>query len=190
MRILRPSDWPQWLLAAMVLMVLAIGFVVGKVSTQTMTAGPPVFPAESLLHASSTDGNDEFVIATGVVDQEVEGVFFLDPLSGDLQCTVYNPRSGRFNAVFRRNVLGDLQLDQEKRPAFLMVTGQTSLGQGHFANSGQSVGCIVYIVESHSGKFVAYVVPWNKQAFQRGLAQTADLVLLHSGSVRTIAVRE
>ncbi len=144
---------------------------------------------EELLYASATDSTDKFVVATGPVEAGLEGVFFLDPLSGDLQCTVFNPRAGIFNALFRRNVLVDLKVDKEKRPRFLMVTGLVSSKRqvGLIQSTG---GCIAYVVEANSGKYAAYAVPWRSDLASRGQPQANELMLLTAGNVRTAAIRE
>ena len=64
----------------------------------------PEFP----LQAATATVGGSFAIATGMIDSDVEGLFVLDFVTGDLQCAVLNFRTGKFNAVFRANVLQDL----------------------------------------------------------------------------------
>ncbi|MEM7313406.1 MAG: hypothetical protein AAF497_09665 [Planctomycetota bacterium] len=96
------------LFGSLAALLTGIGFAVGMlVAGFGNGSGSELMVPESLLYASATDSTDKFVVATGPVEPGLEGVFFLDPLSGDLQCTVFNPRAGVFNSVFRRNVLAD-----------------------------------------------------------------------------------
>lgn len=142
------------------------------------------------IYASATDSGEDLVIATGAIVDKVEGLFALDALSGDLQCTVFNPTSGAFNATFRRNVMGDLGLDAVKNPRFLMVTGGIQSIRRASRSGHQLAACLVYVVEANSGNFAIYAVPWRLEQFNSGRAQQDQLVLVQSGSMRTAAVRE
>ena len=54
------------------------------------------------LHATATHGIDKFAIATGLVDNSVEALYFLDFLTGDMRAAVINPKTGKFNCVLTR----------------------------------------------------------------------------------------
>ena len=166
------------------LIVLAAiaGFAIGRSVRQPKVQLPPI-----PIHAYATDNTENLVIATGQVSDELEGVFFLDTLSGDLQCTVFSMQAGSFNSLFRANVLKDLQLEATKKPDYLMVTGQIRANSRIARNFGYS---IVYVAEANSGRFAAYAVPWQKNADSAGRPQTGDLVLLDVENVRTAAIRE
>ena len=174
-----------WKTACFALIAGGVGFGLGQ-----LWRGPEesalAFP-ETPLHAYATDNNENLVIATGQVGDEVEGVFFLDTLSGDLQCTVYSPAAGTFNSLFKANVMRDLRLEATKEPAYLMVTGQINAVRRSAKNVGN---CIVYVAEANTGRFAAYAVPWRRNQSGTGIPQTGDLVLLGVESVRTAAVRE
>ncbi len=154
-----------WTGAGAALLLLS-GLAIGLAINRGGAAVTWQFP-ETLLHATATDSTDNFVVATGLIDTNLEGVFFLDTISGDLQCTVFNPRSASFNALFKRNVTSDLQLEQDKRPKFLLVTGQISLGRFQ-GMPGQTAGCVAYVVEANSGRFAAYAVPWRTDSLFAG----------------------
>jgi hypothetical protein len=113
------------------------------------------------LHAVATDRSDTYIIATGLLDSDVEAVYFLDCLTGDLMAAVPGKSTGGFTALYRCNVLKDLQVDPAKNPHFLMVTGLADLrtGSSYRAFSGFS---IVYVAETTSGKVVAYAAPWDR----------------------------
>jgi hypothetical protein len=182
--------WSAALVGAAAMALVGVGWIGGVFTTWGLGSPTVLQLPSTALHAAATDSADEFVVATGLIDVGLEGVFFLDTLSGDLQCTVFNPRAGKFNALFRRNIRVDLQLEQDKRPDFLLVTGAISLGryQG-ITGPMQPGGCVAYVVEANSGKFAAYAVPWQANLFSRGQPQVAELVLLQMGNVRTAAVR-
>ena len=59
---------------------------------------------DSPAHAVATSQIDSFAVCTGAVDDEGEGVFFLDSLTGDLKGAALNPQNGKFTALFGANV--------------------------------------------------------------------------------------
>jgi hypothetical protein len=80
---------------------------------------------ELKLKASATHGSDTFAIATGHIDEEIEGLFTLDFVTGDLQCFVLNSRTGAMAGRFMINV-NDAKIfgaKRGKKPNFLMTTG-------------------------------------------------------------------
>ncbi len=79
------------------------------------------------LHAVATDRTETYIIATGLLDSDVEAVFVLDCLTGDLLAAVLGKTTGGFTGLFRYNVLKDLQVDPNKNPHFLMVSGLVEL---------------------------------------------------------------
>jgi hypothetical protein len=166
-----------------VLAIFAAGYWLGAGNDRRVAWSLPATP----IYASATDSSKDLVIATGHVAEDIEGLFALDGLSGDLQCTVFNPTAQAFNAVFRRNVLADLQIDAAKSPRFLMVTGEVLRTRRTTRQIGES---LAYVVETGSGKFAIYAVPWRRELFVSGRAQQGDLILLQAGSMRTAAIRE
>src|SRR5262245_43601067 len=80
------------------------------------------------LHASATHGEESFALATGDIDVGLEGVFFLDMVTGELTGFVINPNTRRFTTAYKHNVLKDL--GEVSKPRFLMVTGVADLRQG------------------------------------------------------------
>ena len=84
------------------------------------------------LHAVSTDRGETYAIATGPVDNEVEAVYFLDFLTGDLGALVLGRQPRTWTGFFRTNVSTDLGVDPQKNPKFLMVTGMANLRRAGF----------------------------------------------------------
>ncbi|MGW8258260.1 MAG: hypothetical protein ACWGMZ_12295 [Thermoguttaceae bacterium] len=112
------------------------------------------------LHAVATDRSESYLIATGLLDSDVEAVFLLDCLTGDLTAAVLGKNTGGFTSLFRYNVLKDLQVDQSKNPHFLMVTGLVDLRGGYRNNYGGA--SVVYVAETTGGRIAAYAVPWDR----------------------------
>lgn len=82
---------------------LSMGVLLGLVVGLNISGIWPSIP----LHATATQGLDKFAIATGLVDDTVEAIYFLDFLTGDLWAAVINPKSGKFNALYKRNIAAD-----------------------------------------------------------------------------------
>ena len=118
------------------------------------------------------------------IDENVEGLFLLDGLTGDLTCNIVSVFNGKFFARMHRNVLNDLNLDNDKNTRLLMVTGAWS-----FRNqSGQMrpSDSLIYVVDSSSGNYAAYAVPWNKLVSNKGRQGThlGKIELLDKGTSR------
>jgi len=146
--------------------------------------GPLANPfSELALHASATDSGDTFGMATGMVAEGVEGVFFMDYLTGDLTCWVMNRRTGTAGGIFKYNVINDLGVDPaRKKPRYLMVTGLAQLQRsGAAIRFGDS---IVYVADGNTGAFAVYAVPWNRNAYATNNAQAAPLILLGKSAIR------
>ena len=85
-------------------------------------------------------------------------------------------------------MLADLALDGTKKPNFLMVTGVAS-----FASSGSSTrpaSSVVYVIETNSGKFACYVLPWQRDIASRGGTQGGEFALVDVGTARNVMIRE
>jgi hypothetical protein len=139
------------------------------------------------VHAATAAGNDGFSVATGQIDDNVEGLFLLDGLTGDLTCNVISIFNGKFFARMQRNVLNDLDLDDDKNTRLLMVTGLWSFR----SQSGQMrpSDSLIYVVDSSSGNYAAYAVPWNKLVSNKGRqsTHTGEIKLLDKGTSRESA---
>jgi hypothetical protein len=139
------------------------------------------------LHAVATQGVDGFALATGAVDNSVEGVYFLDTLTGDLKGAVLNLSNGQFATFYQSNILKDFQVDGSKPPKFLMVTGLAALRHG--PSQVQPGLSVVYVMEVNSGVLAAYGVPWNGGRPLVTTAQNNPFILLDRKPLRNVAVR-
>jgi hypothetical protein len=139
------------------------------------------------LHAAATHGIDKFAIATGLVDNTVEALYFLDFLTGDMRAAVLNPKTGKFNALFTRNIAADFG-NAGRNSGYLIVTGSVNMPRGkanfQFANS------ILYVAEASSGVVAAYTIPWNSSMQAAGTPQSSQIVLLDAQPFRTTFVRD
>ena len=197
-----PEQWWKWTVSmGLGALLVSFGFWAGgKFASPTSTSNAAIaFPNSSapnnaalpnqvgasslppeLFRATATHGTSNMAIATGVVSDEAEGIFFLDFLTGDLQCWVYYPRSGVFGAKFATNVRN--QLPSGKNPEYLMVTG--GIEPGPTSSNTRPAGIIVYVMDVNEGVFAAYSVPWTRAAENAQQPQTGQLVPIAGGQIR------
>jgi hypothetical protein len=141
------------------------------------------------LHAVSTDRVDTFAMATGPVDSEVEAVYFLDFLTGDLAALVLGKQPGVWTGFFRTNVSADLGIDPQKNPKYLMTTGVAGLRRSGGARQ-QPSSAICYVAEVTSGKVAGYAIPWSPPMYAAGQTQTRPLMLVGATHFRQSAGTE
>jgi hypothetical protein len=140
------------------------------------------------LHATATDRHENFALATGWMDDDVEAVYFLDFLTGTLRGYVLNVRAGQFTAYYEQNVMADLQVDPQKNPRFLIVTGGANILRGP---GGVGFGTnVIYVAEATSGNLAAYAVPWVPGAATRPAVGMSAMKLLQVIPLRGNVVRE
>ncbi|RCS40757.1 hypothetical protein DTL42_25685 [Bremerella cremea] len=168
-------------------------FGVGSVMTAFAILGMTVgfnwqSPAREIpINASTAASSETMCAATGRIDEEMEGLFTLDCLTGDLQCAIINSQTAKFAGLFRANVLNDLGLDATKKPSYLLLTGNASFR----ATTGNSrpADCVAYVVDASTGRFVAYGIAWNRNISARGGQQSGVLMPLDKGTARNVQIR-
>ncbi len=159
---------------------LAVGLVVGLVAGALM----PHTPA----YATSTDRGETFAICTGSVDDDLEAIYFLDFLTGDLRAITISLRTAEFVGFYEYNVSADLTVEAGKTPKYAMVTGYARLRQ----NTGQlrPSYSLLYVTEGTSGMVAAYTLPWNGNLAQAVQPYTQQLRRLDVKPMRNVMVRE
>jgi hypothetical protein len=139
------------------------------------------------LHASATHGVEKFAIATGLVDEDVEALYFLDYLTGDMRAAVINPKTGEFNAFFTRNIAADFG-GAGRNTGYLMVTGQANMPRG--TSNFQYARSIVYVADATTGQVAAYTIPWNSTFHFAGKPQYGEFRPRDVQPFRTAFVRD
>lgn len=177
-----PSGWrlAAVLLGGVALLLLAItGFLAGRLSSTTQPQLPLTIGAVGAV------SDDKFSVATGIVSDQAEGFFVLDHNSGVVQCHVYYPRNGQFLASFTANV-GEV-IGGGKGAKYLMVTGQADMTRG-----GRSMALsptVLYVLNTTSGAYAAFAVPFDYQAMAQGRPQAGLLLPMGKGSTNLVPVR-
>lgn len=172
--------WMKNSLAVIGFVGLGVGcYLAGRSSTSSL---PPWGLSPIPLNASATDSGQEFAIATGPVSDEADGFFVLDFATGQLTCSVLYPRTKVFGANFATNVKEFLPGDPAKGGSkFLLVTGRADMGQG---GNG-----IVYVLDTVSGGYAAFGVPFNRSMVAGNRPQANPLVLISKGTARGVPDR-
>lgn len=151
---------------------LALGLFLAGDSQQTT-----LDLSELKLKAMASHGNDNFAIATGPVDEDAEGLYTLDFLTGDLNCFVLNVKGGqpsRFTANVYTPPAG-FAAKKNKKGSFLMATGQIN---SPGSPAGRMANSVCYVVDSASGEVIALGFPWNKAQTNTGIGQSAPMILV------------
>lgn len=164
-----------WMLAG-----LALGLVVGL----NVVGVWPQVP----IHAVATHGQDNFAIATGPLDENVEAIFVLDSVTGDLKGAAMNVQSRQFNTWYEYNVSRDLPVSGSKNPQYRIVTGFTNIRQ--VVAAGQLGRTVVYVAEATTGQVAAYGVPWVTGRYTSPIPLRMNLLLLDRWQFRTTPVRD
>ena len=143
------------------------------------------------LMADTAARGNGISLATGLINEEVEGLFILDHLTGNLQCWVLNPRSGKVGGIYRASVadaFGDA-LSEKGEPDYVMAAGRFILN-GNRGGNVQAADSVVYVAEGNSGKVVGFNVQYNKATLQRGAVQEGTMIVVAQGSARDVVTRE
>jgi hypothetical protein len=163
--------------------MLVVGVALGAV----LSAGWHGVTHTERAFATATHGADNFAIATGLVDDGIEGLYFLDFLTGDLRAAVVSRRNGEFTGFFQHNVMGDFDQVADT-PRFLMVTGEADIPRGRGPTQiGKS---LVYVAEATSGQVFAYALPFDATSNAAGKPQVGGFIRVGGGSFRDVFVRD
>ena len=163
--------------------LLVIGVVLGaQIATRNDSQSPMKLMAETSARGKNVS------MATGLVDQDMEGLFILDHLNGNLQCWVINLRNNEIGGIFRTNIFDALPaLKQGADLDFVLTTGFVN-----FQNRGNQVPArsIAYVAEGKSGGVAGFSFQFNKAAIQRGQLQEGALELIVEGPIRDLQLRD
>jgi hypothetical protein len=161
----------RWLIAA----------VVGLIGGVAVCQCWPRTAFEIPIRAMATDRIDTFGMATGPLDTELEAVYFLDFLTGQLSVVVVGKQGG-ISGALQANVAADLRVDPQKNPKFMMVTGFANLRRAG-TRLQWSTG-ICYVAEVTTGQVAAYAVQWSPTMYASGQPPMASLKLVGVGAFR------
>jgi hypothetical protein len=168
--------------AVAVLVAVTGGFAAGRWS-----APPQWVLPERLIDAAGGVTSDEFSMSTGMVGNQAEGLFILDHASGLLQCAVLYPRAGTFGAIYQANVQQQLA-SGGRNSKYLLITGTANFPGG--GNQGLGPTSVAYVLDSSTGAFAAYAVPFDRTMANSNNPQQGALMPIASGQARGVAARD
>ena len=171
-------------------LLVGVGMLVGALVAGKAQNSATINLPETLLHATASHGGETLAMATGQIDAEIEGLFLLDFLTGDLQCwVIYTRAAGRIGAQYKHNVIADLGVQPgSKKPSYVMVTGQAEIPRGAMAAS--PAGCILYVADSNTGNVAAYSLLWNRNLARAVGAQGGSFSLVTTAKAREVIIRD
>ncbi|MCG8586991.1 MAG: hypothetical protein MI757_19980 [Pirellulales bacterium] len=148
------------------------------------------WPSATELMASASASGEGFSMATGAVDDDVEGLFILDHLTGDLRGLLLNVRTGKFNSFYQYNVVEDLGTAMVKNPKYVLLTGGAAFRDGIGSPRTRLSRSAVYVAELDSGVVAAYAVPWAPGHQQFGRTTKTSFIALDRAKFRDIPLRD
>jgi hypothetical protein len=155
---------------------LGIGLAIGLVISGLWPHTP--------LYAVATDRIESYGMATGPLDADVEAVYFLDFLTGQLTAVVLGKQPGTWTGFYSANVAADMHLgDKQTTPKFLMTTGVVNLRRGGGSRM-QPANSVCYVAEVTSGQVAAYNIPWSPSMYASSQPQMRPIPLIGITSFR------
>ena len=139
-----------------------------------------------LIDATSAVTSEKYSIATGAVSEDSDGLFVLDHNSGLLQCSVIYPRMGQFMAHFSINVAEALGTGA-KGGTYMMLTGRAAFPR---ASNRPAASTVVYVMDTASGNYACYGIPFDRVAQNANRPQKGVLVLVSTGSANPVIDRD
>jgi hypothetical protein len=138
------------------------------------------------IDATASASSEKFSIATGMVSDDVEGLYVLDHNSGLLQCNVFYPRMHRIMASFSGNVATDLGTGG-KGGQYIMVTGHADFPR---ASNRPSSSSVLYVLDTATGNYACYGVPFDRVAMNANRPQQGVIALLATGTGNPLVDRD
>ena len=145
------------------------------------------FAGSSLSTLDSAARGKSLSLATGRVENNIEALYGLDHLTGNLFCWILNPSSGEIAAEYQFNVKQALGVAAGEAD-YVLTTGfmDFSIQKTGSVRTAQSVA---YIGEGNSGKVVGILLWYDRQALSRGEAGSGELQLISSAMTRAAGAR-
>lgn len=171
-------------------LLVGVGMFAGAVVATGLgkSTSPSMMP-EIPLYAAGAHGAEGFAMATGNIDEDSDGLYTLDFLTGDLMCWMFNPRTGTFTGLFTANVLNDLGIPEKgKKPNYAIVTGLVSW-RGGVSGPARPGNALVYVADTNTGNFAAYGLFVNRAASGVGGLQKDALRKVAFGKARNLPER-
>ena len=163
---------------------LAGGALAGLIVGMNLSGLWPSIP----LHATATQGLDKFAIATGLVDDSVEAIYFLDFLTGDLSAAVINPEDRQIQRdVFAQHRCRLRRGWRMARDTWWSLDSPTCRAAARTTNTPRASSTWR---RPAAAKVAAYTIPWNSAAQAAGKPQRGEFQPLDAAQFRTAFIRD
>jgi hypothetical protein len=140
------------------------------------------------LMAGTAARTKSLSMATGLIDNNVEALFVLDHLTGNLQCWLLNTKTGTVGGIYRASAATDLAVaGKSGTPEYIMTTGNFFF-RGGSSGGNKPANSVCYIGDANTGNVVGYSLSYNEQALSRGGAVNGALKLICKGAARSAIV--
>ena len=165
----------------------AVGFVVANRFQDTDDATLP-----TILRADSASSGNGLSLASGFVSREIDALFVLDHLTGNLQCWMLNPQTGKIGGIFKTNVNGDLGVQKAGDVDFVMVTTQIRTAGRQREGNLRPGESLVYVGDGNTGKVIGYGFQFVPAQFNErdGTVQHGEMVVVTQGLARGVVERD
>ena len=163
--------------------LLCLGVALGVLAARNQgpgeLAGPQWNPVS--FAPDSAARSENMSMATGLVGENVEGLFVLDHVNGNLNGMVINPRTGQTGAVYTTNVFSALGISKDNAD-LVMTTGRINV-PGNKGNQNPAL-CVVYVGDAATGKVAGFSLFYNQALANQGGNQGGTFQLVFSGQTR------
>lgn len=178
-------------IATMSVGLLAMGVAIGVYLNSGEQSDSPLDAVSKLvLNADAATRAQNMSLASGQISDDVEGLFVLDHLTGNLSCIVLNPRNGTAGgSLFVTNVNLDLGAGKAGQNDYLMTTGFINANLGGRRGRERNANCVVYVADGNTGQVACYSLRYDQTLKDAGQGQGGALQLVWKGASREGALR-
>ena len=151
---------------------VAVGYVAGQRGVSPGLEATAYANGNIPAFLESASGGKQLSLATGRIEDGIEGIFGVDHLTGDLFCWVLNPTTGELASTFRVNVATALGVDGDAD--YVMCTGLMDFRGGRTGGDRISHS-VVYVADGNTGNVAGFSLIYDAQALSRGNASAGEL---------------
>ena len=165
---------------AVALMLMASAFTVAGIWIgKNWSASNPL-----AIHADTAARGENISLTTGLVTNEVEGLFVMDHQTGILQCWVVNANTGAIGALYKFDVAAELQLEKAGDADFVVTTGKIDfIGNARVGNVTPA-RCICYVGDGNTGRVIGLGLYINKAGLAQRGEQVGEMAVICRGFTR------
>ncbi|MDR1957670.1 MAG: hypothetical protein LBQ54_01250 [Planctomycetaceae bacterium] len=161
--------------AVLILLLTGVGFYAGNYCSRY----------QKTIQATTTDRQENRIMATGALMPGLEAVYILDQSTGRLAAGVLHRETQSFQGLYETNISVELARILQannagglmpQHPKYTMVTGDFPTPR--IAGSDWQVPqSVIYVHELNTGYVMVFAVPWVREDWAGGNARSGGFVL-------------